>query len=267
MLFNSFPFAVFFGIFFILYWGSRSRQWQNVLILAGSYVFYAWWDWRFLFLLAGSSLLHWLLGIAIERSGSEKRKRLFLLIGLIEGIGVLILYKYVNLLAVPLSKALAGIGIAATADSFSWLFPLGLSFYTFRLVGYLLDVHKGKQRAVKGWIVFFSFAAFFPCLVSGPIDKARTLVPQLESPRSFEYLKAVSGLRQFLWGLFKKLVIANNCAVLVDPVFANYQHLPASSLLLGAFLYAMQIYADFSGYSDMALGTARLLGFEVTKNF
>jgi len=269
MLFNSLPFALFFTVFFLLYWlvFNKSLKLQNLLILAGSYVFYAWWDWRFLFLLIGSSALNYFLGILMDRSSNEKSKSWLLWIGLIQGLGSLLFFKYFNFFIQSFSLALAKFNIHADIHVLNIILPLGISFYTFRTLSYLLDIKKGKIKATTDWVVFFSYVSFFPCLLAGPIDRPKTLIPQLQKERVFDYSQASDGMRQILWGLFKKIVIADNCATFASPIFEHYKTLPASALLFGAFFFTIQVYADFSGYSDMAIGTANLLGFKVTRNF
>jgi alginate O-acetyltransferase complex protein AlgI len=269
MAFNSVPFVLFFAVFFVLYWlvFNKNGKAQNVLLLVGSYFFYAWADWRLLSFLIGVSALNYFLGIKIERSSGEKAKRIFLYIGLVQGIGGLLFFKYYNFFVSSFNDAFASVGITLGLNALKLLIPLGISFFTFRTISYLLDIDKGKVAASKDWIVFFNYVAFFPSILSGPIDKAKTFIPQLEAQRKFDYPNAVDGLRQILWGLFKKVVIANNCSVITNEVFEQYQTLPASSLWIAVFLYTIQIYADFSGYSDMAIGVARLLGFNITKNF
>lgn len=269
MIFNSIPFVLFFALFFGLYWFifNKNLKAQNVLLLAGSYFFYAWADWCFLGFLIAVSALNFYLGIKIQDTKNEKSKSLFLWIGLIQGIGGLLFFKYYNFFVTSFNDAFASIGITLGLNTLHLIIPLGISFFTFRTISYLLDVNKGKEEASEDWLVFFNFIAFFPSLLMGPIDKAKTFIPQLEKQRKFSYANAVDALRQILWGLFKKVVIANNCSVITEEVFANYQNLPASSLVIGMFLYTIQIYADFSGYSDMAIGVAKLLGFNITKNF
>lgn len=269
MVFNSIPFVLFFTTFFLLYWlvVNKNLKAQNLLLLLGSYFFYAWTDWRLLSFLIAVSGLNYFLGLKIESAVNEKAKRLFLYIGLIQGIGGLLFFKYYNFFVSAFNEAFHSIGISLGLTTLNLIVPLGISFFTFRTISYLLDIDKGKAEACKDWLVFFNYVAFFPSILSGPIDKAKTFIPQLETQRAFDYQNAVDGLRQILWGLFKKVVVANNCAVITNDVFSNYQNLPASSLVIGMFLYTIQIYADFSGYSDMAIGVARLLGFKITKNF
>jgi alginate O-acetyltransferase complex protein AlgI len=269
MVFNSYTFVVFFTVFFILYWFvfSRNLKLQNLFILAGSYVFYGWWDWRFLSLLIGSSLLNYLLGFYIYKTNNQKTKNLLMYVGTFAGIGSLLYFKYTNFFITSFIAAFAKFNINLNIHTISIVLPLGISFYTFRTLTYIFDIHKGKMKPTSDWVVFFSFVAFFPCLLSGPIDKAKTLIPQLEKPRELEYNEAASAMRQILWGLFKKIVIADNLAQFTNEVFDHYQSHSGSTLLTAPFYYAIQIYADFSGYSDMAIGIARLLGFKVTKNF
>jgi D-alanyl-lipoteichoic acid acyltransferase DltB (MBOAT superfamily) len=269
MIFNSISFVIFYLFFFFLYWVifKNNLKFQNLLLLAGSYVFYGWADWRFLSLLIAVSALNFYLGIAIEKATNLKYKRLLLYIGIIQGIGGLAYFKYFNFFIVSFNAFLQSLSIHLSFQTLHIIVPLGISFFTFRTLSYLLDIDKGKIKPTKDWVVFFNYVSFFPSLLSGPIDKAITFIPQLEKKRVFEYDEAKDGLRQILWGLFKKVVIADNCAPVTSALFDNYHALPASSLLLGAFLYSIQVYADFSGYSDMAIGFARIIGFNVTRNF
>lgn len=269
MIFNSLPFAVFFLCFFILYWFvfKRNLKLQNLLILAGSYFFYGWWNWRLLFLLIGSSIFNYFLGIFIAKTSNEKYRKWLLYAGLLQGLGGLVFFKYYNFFITSFADAFAVFNFHIHVNTLQLILPLGISFYTFRVISYLLDIDKGKIRPCTDWVVFFSYVAFFPSLISGPIDKAKLLIPQLQTKRIFNDDQFNDGLRQFLWGLFKKTVVADNCAVVANDIFDNYRHLPASSLAIGAFFYMIQLYADFSGYSDMAIGIAKLLGFNITKNF
>lgn len=269
MIFTSITFLVFFTVFFLLYWFvfDKNLKLQNLLILLSSYFFYAWWNWRFLSILIGASFLNFILGIYIGKAKIPKYKKILLLIGLIQGIGMLVLFKYYNFFISSFAEAFSRLHINAGLQTLYLIIPLGLSYYTFKTISYLLDVDKGKIKATKNWIVFFAYVSFFPCLLAGPIDKARTFIPQLEKKRKFDYDTTADGMRQILWGLFKKVVIADNCATITNEIFTNYQHLPGGTLLAGAFFYTFQMYADFSGYSDMAIGFAHLIGFNVTKNF
>lgn len=269
MFFTSSTFFIFFSVFFLLYWFvfNNSLKRQNILVLCGSYFFYAWWDWRLLSILIGTSILNFILGIYIGEAKISKHRKIFLWIGLLQGIGVLVLFKYYNFFISSFNDAFASLHINAGLQTLHLVIPLGISYYTFKIISYLLDIDKGKIKATKDWAVFFAYVSFFPCLLAGPIDKARTFIPQLEKKREFDYNIAADGLRQILWGLFKKLVIADNCATIANEIFTNYQHLSGGTLLAGAFFYTFQMYADFSGYSDMAIGFSHLIGFSVTKNF
>lgn len=269
MIFNSLIFLVFFVVFFLLYWivFDKKLKFQNLLILSGSYFFYAWADWRFLFFLIAISILNYILGIQIEKSTSDKRKKILLNIGLIQGIGGLAFFKYYNFFVTSIKDVFAEINIHLDIPTLNILIPLGISFFTFRTISYLLDIEKGKIEASKDWIVFFAYVAFFPSLLSGPIDKSRTFIPQLEKEKIFDYSQIVDGFRQILWGLFKKVVIADTCAEYTNIIFNNSDNYSGSTLFLGAFFYSFQMYSDFSGYSDMAIGVSRLMGFNITKNF
>jgi len=269
MLFNSIPFLVFFSAFFLFYWFvfQRSLKIQNLFLLAGSYFFYAWWDWRFLFLLAGNSLLSYFLGILIYESQCPKRRSFFVFLGLLQSLGVLVLFKYFDFFIASVSRLLDLFGFEFYPGTLNLILPLGISFYTFRTISYLLDINNGKVQPVRDWCIFLNYISFFPSLISGPIDRTNLLVPQLGSKRSFTYESGVDGMRQILWGLFKKIVIADNCAEITGDIFSNYEALPGSTLFIGSIFYTIQIYADFSGYSDMAIGISRLLGFNITKNF
>jgi alginate O-acetyltransferase complex protein AlgI len=269
MIFNSTPFVVFFTCFFILYWVvlKKNLTLQNLLILAGSYVFYGWWDWRFLSLLIGSSLLNYVLGIYIAKTTNEKKRKLLVFTGMLWGLGGLLFFKYYNFFVTSFADAFGAFNIHLDVHTLQLILPLGISFYTFRTISYLLDIDKKKLKPCTDWVVFFSYVSFFPGLISGPIDKAQLLIPQLEKQRVFDKSQFTDGLCQILWGFFKKIVIADNCATVANQIFDNYHTLPASSLVLGALFYTFQLYTDFSGYSDMAVGIARLIGFKITKNF
>jgi alginate O-acetyltransferase complex protein AlgI len=269
MVFNSVSFFGFFTLFFLLYWfvTNKNLKFQNLLLLVGSYLFYGWADWRFLFLIIGVSILNYHLGIQIEKLKDSNRKKWLLYIGLFQGIGGLAYFKYYNFFITSINDAFHSLDLNFHLQTLTIIIPLGISFFTFRTISYLLDIDKGKIEASKDWVVFFNYVSFFPSVLSGPIDKAKMFVSQLEKKREYNFNQSADGFRQILWGLFKKVVIADNCAIVTNPIFDDYQNLPASSLLIGAFLYTIQIYADFSGYSDMAIGISRLLGFNITKNF
>jgi D-alanyl-lipoteichoic acid acyltransferase DltB (MBOAT superfamily) len=267
MIFNSISFFVFFLIFFSLYWFAfgKNKQLQNAFLLIGSYTFYAFADWRFLSFLIAISFLNYLLGIQIGKNNNTQKWYLYL--GLLQGIGGLFFFKYFNFFITSFDDLFKLFNINLGFQALHIIIPVGISFFTFRTIGYLLDINSGKIKPTKDWLVFFNYVSFFPTLLSGPIDKSKLFIPQLEKERSFDVTVATDGMRQILWGLFKKIVIADSCSLITNQVFNQFHTLNGSTLLLGAFFYTIQIYADFSGYSDMAIGVSRLLGFSITKNF
>ncbi|WP_299396367.1 MBOAT family O-acyltransferase [uncultured Gelidibacter sp.] len=269
MLFNSFEFLIFLVIVFGLYWGvfRKNIPYQNLLLLLGSYLFYGWWDWRFLSLIILSSGLDFILGLKIDEAETQKKKKLFLTISLMSNFGLLAVLKYFNFFSVSLYHAFESIGYKIDPFTLNVVLPVGISFYTFQTVSYSIDIYRSQLKPTKNVVAFFAFVSFFPQLVAGPIERASNLLPQFTSKRKFNYDKAVDGMRQILWGLFKKIVIADNCALVVNEIFGNYQDQSGSVLLLGAFYFALQIYGDFSGYSDIAIGTAKLFGFNLMTNF
>ena len=269
MIFNSLDFALFLPIVFILYWFAAKGNYklQNILLLVASLFFYAYWDWRFLFLLAVSIFLIYYPAKWMMVAGSIRKKRLWLWTGVVFSVGFLGIFKYYNFFVSSFSDLLAGFGVQVNQGSLNVILPVGISFYTFHGLSYIIDLYKGRIEEEKSFINYALFVSFFPLLVAGPIERATHLLPQINKPRTFDYNKAVDGLRQILWGLFKKIVIADNCAVYVNQVFDNYQSQSGSTLLLAAVFFAFQIYGDFSGYSDIALGTARLFGIELLRNF
>lgn len=269
MIFYSSTFVVFFTIFFSLYWFvfNKNLRLQNLLILFGSYVFYGWWDYRFLTLIIAYSLLNYVLGNYIYKATTQKTKTLLKNIGVIAGLGILFYFKYTDFFISSFLSAFEKLNIHLNIHTLKLVMPVGISFYTFRTLSYLFDINRSKVKPAKDWVTFFSFVAFFPCVLSGPIDRARTLIPQLERKRVFSYSASADAMRQILWDLFKKVVIADTLAEITNRIFDNYHNYPGSTLALTAFYFSFQLYADFSGYSDMAIGLARLLGFEVTQNF
>ena len=240
---------------------------QNVLLLVASYVFYAWINWKILPLLAVTTAIFYGLGIAAFEAKKEKNKSLFTALGVVFGIGTLLYFKYFNFFISSFKDLFELFGLQTNLHTFKIIVPIGISFYTFRLLSYIIDIHKEEIEPTRNIIDFAAYVAFFPCLLSGPIDRPATLIPQLQTKRVFDYSLAVDGIRQFLWGLFKKVVIADNCAIYVNLIFNNCQDHTGSTLLLAAVFYSFQLYADFSGYSDMAIGVSKILGFRVTKNF
>jgi alginate O-acetyltransferase complex protein AlgI len=269
MLFNSIDFAIFLTITFIIYWFviNKSLKLQNFMILIASYVFYGWWDWRFLSLIFISSITDYWIGLNLNKSKSKNKKKLLLYISLIVNIGILGFFKYFNFFIDSFIDLFTTFGFSFNSRSLNIILPVGISFYTFQTLSYTIDIYRNKLEPTKDIIAFFAFVSFFPQLVAGPIERAVNLLPQFEKTRFFEYDKAVDGLRQILWGLFKKIVIADSCAKNVDFIFAHYDTLSGSVLLLGTIYFAFQIYCDFSGYSDIAIGTARLFGFDLMRNF
>jgi D-alanyl-lipoteichoic acid acyltransferase DltB (MBOAT superfamily) len=253
-----------------LYWFvlKGSVKSQNALLLIASYIFMGWLDIRFLLVLIASSIINYFLGIAIANAeDNEKRQTLLVRLGLIFAIGSILFFKSCNFFIESLVNTFAAANIHLNIHTLNLFLPLGISFYSFRAMSYLLDVESGKIKPVKDWLVFFSYMSFFPSSVSGPIDKARDLAPQLEKKRVFDRAMTIDGLRHILWGLFKKVVVADNITAVTTQIFDNYHLFPGSTLLLGAFLYTIELYADFSGYSDMAVGIARLMGLNIVNNF
>ncbi len=269
MLFNSIEFAVFLPVVFLGYWLLTARRTglQNLLLLAASYVFYGWWDWRFLSLILLSSMVDFLVGLGMESTGRQWKRRLLLGISLGVNLGLLGFFKYFNFFAENFAAAFTLFGQHIDPARLYIILPVGISFYTFQTLSYSIDIYRGRMQASKDIVSFFAFVAFFPQLVAGPIERATNLLPQFHRRRVFDYHRAVDGSRQILWGLFKKIVIADNAAVFADSIFNGYADLPGSTLLLGAVFFALQIYGDFSGYSDIAIGTARLFGFDLMRNF
>lgn len=268
MLFNSIEFAIFLPIVFLLYWLVTDKvKLQNSLLLVASYVFYGWWDWRFLFLIVFSSSVDYLVGIGLSKTNKQGRRKLLLLLSILVNLGFLGFFKYFNFFAESFADAFTLLGKELEPTRLNIVLPVGISFYTFQTLSYSIDVYRRKLEPTRDAVSFFAFVSFFPQLVAGPIERATNLLPQFYTKRTFDYHKAVDGMRQILWGLFKKVVIADNCAHFADRIFGNYADLNGSTLLLGAVFFAFQIYGDFSGYSDIAIGTARLFGFDLMKNF
>jgi len=273
MLFNSLQFAIFLPIVFLLYWFvfdrfiSKSKHQlmlQNVFIVVASYVFYGWWDWRFLILIAFTSFCSWGSGLLIAKAATRQRAKTLMWVNVVINLLILIVFKYYNFF------------VSEFARLFHWstdglllkvILPIGVSFYTFQALSYSIDVYRGKIEPTKDMVAFFAYIAFFPQLVAGPIERATHLLPQFLKRREFNYDVAVDGTRQILWGLFKKVAVADNCGLFVDWVFSTYMDRGGSMLMLGAVLFAFQIYGDFSGYSDIAIGTSKLFGIRLMRNF
>ena len=269
MLFNSIDFSIFLPIVFILYWfvANKNLKLQNILIVAASYLFYGWWDYRFLSLILLSTIVDYSVGIGLLKQENITKRKILLWTSILVNIGFLGFFKYYNFFLDNFITAFSFFGTEIKANSLNIILPVGISFYTFQTLSYSIDVYKRKLEPTKDFIAFSAFVSFFPQLVAGPIERARNLLPQFYKKRTFDYSKAVDGIRQILWGLFKKIVIADNCAVFADQIFNNYNDYSGSTLVLGAIFFAFQIYGDFSGYSDIAIGTAKLFGFNLMQNF
>jgi alginate O-acetyltransferase complex protein AlgI len=269
MLFNSIDFALFMPVVFILYWFlfARNLRLQNLLVLVASYVFYGWWDWRFLSLVVFSTMVDYTVGINMHKMTRPLGRKLLLWVSIVVNLGFLGVFKYYNFFLDNFISAFTFLGAEFRPGSLNIILPVGISFYTFQTLSYTIDIYRRKLEPTRDFIAFSAFVAFFPQLVAGPIERATNLLPQFYNSRVFNYTKAVDGMRQILWGLFKKIVIADNCAVFANMIFNNSDQYGGSTLLLGAVFFAFQIYGDFSGYSDIAIGTSRLFGFNLMRNF
>lgn len=269
MLFNSIDFAIFLPIVFILYWfvANKNLKLQNSLIVAASLFFYGWWDWRFLSLILFSTLVDYSIGYKLGEEENKVKRKILLWTSIVVNLGFLGFFKYHNFFLENFITAFSFFGTEIRANSLQIILPVGISFYTFQTLSYTIDVYKRKLEPTKDLIAFSAFVSFFPQLVAGPIERATNLLPQFYGKRKFEYSKAVDGMRQILWGLFKKIVIADNCAEFADLIFNNSSDYSGSTLVFGAIFFTFQIYGDFSGYSDIAIGTSRLFGFDLKQNF
>ena len=269
MLFNSLDFAIFLPIVFLLYWfvSQKSLKLQNALIVVASYVFYGWWDWRFLSLIIFSTVVDYLIGQRLRTEDKQSKRKILLWTSIIVNLGFLGFFKYYNFFLENFVDAFSLFGMQINANSLNIILPVGISFYTFQTLSYTIDVYRKKLEPTKDFMAFSAFVCFFPQLVAGPIERATNLLPQFYKKRTFEYNKAVDGMRQILWGLFKKVVIADNCAEFANQIFNNSADMNGSTLVLGAIFFTFQIYGDFSGYSDIAIGTSRLFGFDLKQNF
>jgi alginate O-acetyltransferase complex protein AlgI len=269
MLFNSIEFAIFLPIVFLLYWfGTKGNmKIQNILLLVSSYFFYACWDYRFLFLLIFSTLLDYFTGLKMHDAKSESMKKFWFWLSISVNLGFLGIFKYYNFFADSLADALSLVGFQADFWTLKVILPVGISFYTFHGLSYVIDIYKDRIKPERNFIDYSVFVSFFPLLVAGPIERATHLLPQIQRKREFNHNMAVDGLKQILWGLFKKVVIADNCAMYANMVFNNSTEYSGSTHVVAAIFFAFQIYGDFSGYSDIALGTARLFGIDLLRNF
>ncbi len=269
MLFNSIEYTIFLPIVFFLYWFivNKKLHYQNLFLVAASYLFYGWWDWRFLFLIILSSVVDYSIGILISNSIDKVLRKVYLTISLIINLGLLGYFKYCNFFIESFLDAFSIMGKPVDSQLLNIILPVGISFYTFQTLSYTIDVYNKKIECSKNIIAFFSFVSFFPQLVAGPIERASNLLPQFSRERKFNPVLATDGMRQILWGFFKKIVVADNCAIYANEIFNNSGDYNGSTLIIGAIFFSFQIYCDFSGYSDIAIGTARLLGLELKQNF
>ncbi|WP_418512129.1 MBOAT family O-acyltransferase [Corallibacter sp.] len=269
MLFNSIDFAFFLPIVFILYWfvAKKNLSFQNLLIVVASYIFYGWWDWRFLSLIFFSTVVDYSVGLKLKDEENPTKRKILLWVSILVNLGFLGFFKYYNFFLDNFVSAFSLFGAEIKATSLNIILPVGISFYTFQTLSYTIDIYKKKLEPTKDFIAFTAFVSFFPQLVAGPIERATNLLPQFYKKRTFDYSKAVDGMRQILWGLFKKTVIADNCAEFANQIFDNASDMNGSTLALGALFFSFQIYGDFSGYSDIAIGTSRLFGFNLKQNF
>jgi alginate O-acetyltransferase complex protein AlgI len=269
MFFNSLTFAVFLPIVFLLYWFvfSKTKSTQNAFLVVVSYYFYSCWDWRFLFLLLFSTLLCYFTGIKIEKSTEERERKIWFWLSIVFNLGFLAIFKYYNFFAFSFSEALNTIGIKSSPLLLDVILPVGISFYTFHGLSYVIDIYYKRIESEKNLVDYALFVSYFPLLVAGPIERATHLLPQVKQKRSFDFEKAKEGIYQIIWGLVKKVVIADTCATYANAIFDNYSSMNSLSLILGAVYFAFQIYGDFSGYSDMALGMSKLFGLDLLRNF
>lgn len=269
MYFHSIDFAIFLPLVFLLYWFGcmQAIRPQNILIVVASYVFYGWWDWRFLGLILFSTAVDYFVAQFIDRSSNKKQQKIWLWVSLTTNLGLLGVFKYFNFFIANFTQAFRLMGYDFQPTSLEIILPVGISFYTFQTLSYTIDVYRGKLKATNNWFAFSAYVSFFPQLVAGPIERATHLLPQFLNAREFKAEKAVDGLRQILWGLVKKIVIADNCAEYANQIFNNSADYSGSTLLLGSVFFAFQIYGDFSGYSDIAIGVSRLFGFDLMRNF
>ncbi|MDR1544707.1 MAG: MBOAT family protein, partial [Prevotellaceae bacterium] len=274
MLFNSIDFSIFMPIVFIIYWLLRKNvKIQNLFLLAASYFFYAWWDWRYLSLILVCSLTNYGAGLLlanfskVQNSGKVDKRKIVLIACCAICLGILGVFKYYDFFVNSFVDAFSLFGVQMQAHTLKLILPVGISFYTFHTLSYTIDVYRRKFEPTKDVVSFFLFVSIFPLAMAGPIERATNLLPQIYAKRKFDYAQATDGMRQILWGLFKKVVIADNCATYVNEIFGSYSTQSGSTLLLGAVFFAFQIYGDFSGYSDMAIGIGKLLGFKFLNNF
>jgi alginate O-acetyltransferase complex protein AlgI len=269
MFFNSLAFAVFLPIVFLLYWFvfNKTKSTQNALLIVASYYFYSCWDWRFLFLLVFSTFLDYYTGIRIEKSKNDKGRKFWFWLSVIVNLGFLGIFKYYNFFSASFAQMLTSVGFKASPILLDVILPVGISFYTFHGLSYVIDIYYKRIKAEYNFVDYSLFVSYFPLLVAGPIERATHLLPQVKIKREFNLAQAKEGICQIIWGLVKKVVIADTCATYANAIFDNYTSMNSWSLILGAIYFAFQIYGDFSGYSDMALGMSKLFGLDLLRNF
>lgn len=269
MFFNSLSFAIFLPIVFVLYWFvfNKTKSTQNAVLIIASYYFYSCWDWRFLFLLVFSTFLDYYTGIQIEKAKTDRFRKFWFWLSISVNLGFLGMFKYYNFFSSSFSEFLNGFGLHSSPLLLDVVLPVGISFYTFHGLSYVIDIYLKRIKAEYNFVDYSLFVSYFPLLVAGPIERATHLLPQVKIKRTFDYEKAKEGVYQIIWGLVKKVVIADTCATYANAIFDNYTSMNSLSLLLGAFYFAFQIYGDFSGYSDMALGMSKLFGIDLLRNF
>jgi alginate O-acetyltransferase complex protein AlgI len=270
MVFNSITFFIFFISFFIIYWKiakHASLKITNLFILLCSYLFYGWWDWRFLGLILFSSTIDYFVALQLEKTSDEKKRKGLLLISILTNIGLLSFFKYYNFFVGSLIMLFKTCSIPFNVSTLSIVLPVGISFYTFQALSYTIDVYRKRLKACEDPIAFLTFVAFFPQLVAGPIERAKELLPQFYEKKKFSYPAVIAGLRLMLWGFFQKIVVADNLAPLVEKVYATPENYSGMSIIIATFCFAFQIYCDFAGYSNIAIGAAKTLGFYLSPNF
>ncbi|SHG06729.1 D-alanyl-lipoteichoic acid acyltransferase DltB, MBOAT superfamily [Flavobacterium segetis] len=269
MFFNSLSFAIFLPIVFVLYWFvfNKNKSTQNAILIIASYYFYSCWDWRFLFLLVFSTFLDYYTGIQIEKAKKDGVRKFWFWLSITINLGFLGVFKYYNFFADSFSTMLNGFGLQTSPLLLNVILPVGISFYTFHGLSYVIDIYLKRIKAEYNFIDYSLFVSYFPLLVAGPIERATHLLPQVKVKRNFDFQKAKEGVFQFTWGLVKKVVIADTCATYANAIFDNHESMNSLSLALGAVYFAFQIYGDFSGYSDMALGMSKLFGIDLLRNF
>ncbi|MBB4803641.1 D-alanyl-lipoteichoic acid acyltransferase DltB (MBOAT superfamily) [Flavobacterium nitrogenifigens] len=269
MFFNSLAFAIFLPIVFFLYWFvfNKNKSTQNALLIVASYYFYSCWDWRFLFLLVFSTFLDYFTGIQIEKSDSDKKRKFWFWLSILVNLGFLGIFKYYNFFASSFAEMLTSFGFKTSPFLLNVILPVGISFYTFHGLSYVIDIYYKRIKAEYNFVDYSLFVSYFPLLVAGPIERATHLLPELKVKREFDLQKAKEGVYQIVWGLVKKVVIADTCAVYANAIFDHYNSMNSFSLILGAIYFAFQIYGDFSGYSDIALGVSKLFGLDLLRNF